>query len=105
MAPNYTEEVTSMPLNLGRRSGRGAGPVSEDGGNRDELFDDALRLIIQHDVASASFLQRKLNIGYARAARILDQMQQSGIVGPGEGSKPREILMRGLPADNPEPQQ
>ncbi len=105
VAPNYTEEVTSMPLNLGRRSGRGAGPVSEDGGNRDELFDDALRLIIQHDVASASFLQRKLNIGYARAARILDQMQQSGIVGPGEGSKPREILMRGLPADNPEPQQ
>jgi S-DNA-T family DNA segregation ATPase FtsK/SpoIIIE len=101
VAPNYTEEVTSMPYSLGHRAGRGATILSPDGENRDELFDDALRLIIQHDNASASFLQRKLNIGYARAARILDQMQQAGIVGPGEGSKPREILLRQLPPTSP----
>jgi S-DNA-T family DNA segregation ATPase FtsK/SpoIIIE len=98
VAPNYTEEVTSMPFSLGRRTGKGATILSPEGENRDELFDDALRLIIQHDNASASFLQRKLNIGYARAARILDQMQLAGIVGPGEGSKPREILLRQLPS-------
>lgn len=104
VSPNYTEEVTTMPVSTGRRGGfRPQGPSSDEPGERDPLFEDALRMIIQHDNASASFLQRKLSIGYARAARILDELQQAGYVGPGEGSKPREILSRDIspvvPAD------
>jgi S-DNA-T family DNA segregation ATPase FtsK/SpoIIIE len=62
-------------------------------GERDELYDKAVELVLLTGQASASYLQRKLKLGYARAARILDQMEQEGIVGPSEGSKPREILV------------
>jgi S-DNA-T family DNA segregation ATPase FtsK/SpoIIIE len=65
----------------------------EEGGEKDELFDQAVRLILLTGQASVSYLQRKLKLGYARAARIIDQMEQEGILGPGEGSKPREILV------------
>jgi len=49
--------------------------------------------VIQYNRASASLLQRRLSIGYARAARILDQLEQAGVVGPGKGAKPRDILI------------
>ncbi|MDH4270537.1 MAG: hypothetical protein OEW18_01025, partial [Candidatus Aminicenantes bacterium] len=62
-------------------------------GEKDELYDEAVRLILATGQASASWLQRKLKLGYARAARIIDQMEQEGILGPSEGSKPREILV------------
>ena len=65
----------------------------EEGGEKDELFDQAVRLILLTGQASVSYLQRKLKLGYARAARIIDQMELEGILGPGEGSKPREILV------------
>jgi len=68
------------------------GTMSADG--KDQLFDDALRLICQHDKASASLLQRRLSVGYARAARILDQLEAEGIISPGEGSKPRDVLIK-----------
>jgi len=55
---------------------------------------------MQQDKASASLLQRRLSIGYARAARILDQMESAGYVGPAEGSKPRDVIKR---QSNPEP--
>ena len=84
----YTEEVTSMPVSSWKKSGGGG----SDG--RDELFEEAVRTVCQYDRASASLLQRRLSIGYARAARILDQLEQAGIVGPGEGSKPRDVLVR-----------
>jgi DNA segregation ATPase FtsK/SpoIIIE, S-DNA-T family len=100
VAPNYTEEIVTQPLGL--KHGKGSSFISSSGEDRDELFEEALRLILQHDVASASFLQRKLSIGYARAAKILDQMQNAGIVGPGEGAKPREIMMRQLPGTGEE---
>jgi S-DNA-T family DNA segregation ATPase FtsK/SpoIIIE len=67
--------------------------VWEDNGERDELYEQAARLILLTGQASISYLQRKLKLGYARAARIIDQMEQEGILGPGEGSKPREILV------------
>jgi S-DNA-T family DNA segregation ATPase FtsK/SpoIIIE len=92
VAPQYTEEVTSMPL-TSRRGGKGASFISENGEERDPLFADALRIIVQHQNASASFLQRKLSIGYARAARILDELQSAGVVGPADGAKPRDILI------------
>lgn len=61
--------------------------------NRDPLFNDALKHILTDEQASISFLQRKLKIGYSRAARIVDQMEEMGILGPHEGSKPRTLLL------------
>lgn len=86
----YTEEVTTMQVLTSR--GPGGKQVTADGG--DPLIDEAIRIVCQYDRASASLLQRKLSIGYARAARILDTLESLGIVGPGEGSKPRDVLVR-----------
>ncbi len=60
----------------------------------DELFEEAKRIVIQHRTASASLLQRKLNIGYNRAARLIDQLEMMGIVGPFKGSKSRDVLIK-----------
>ncbi len=83
----YTEEVTKTPLVGPRRGVSGA-----DG--RDPFFEESIRIVCQHDRASASLLQRRLSIGYSRAARIIDQLEAAGIVGPGTGSKPRDVLVR-----------
>jgi len=87
-APAYTEEVTSFPVR-GKRGGL-ISPAEET----DELFEEALRTVCQYDRASASLLQRRLSIGYARAARIIDQLEAAGVVSQGEGSKPRDVLVR-----------
>ena len=79
--------MTEMPL----------GKVGSKGGNegeRDELFEEAVRTVCQYDRASASLLQRRLKVGYARAARMLDELESAGIVGMGEGSKPRDVLVK-----------
>ncbi len=60
---------------------------------KDELFEEATRLILESNQASVSILQRRLMLGYARAARLIDSMEQEGIVGPYQGSKPRKILV------------
>ena len=60
---------------------------------RDDLFDDAVRLVAEHQQASTSFLQRRLKVGYSRAARLMDELEAAGIVGPIVGAKPREILV------------
>ncbi len=88
----YTEEILTQPVGAKGRGGTVATGGSSDG--RDPMFEDVIRLICQFDTASASFLQRKMSIGYSRAARILDQLEEVGIVGPAEGSKPREVLVR-----------
>lgn len=67
--------------------------VKEKDGNLDELFDKAVKECVPYDVASASFLQRRLSIGYARAARLLDQLEYAGIVSPANGAEPRRILI------------
>jgi S-DNA-T family DNA segregation ATPase FtsK/SpoIIIE len=59
----------------------------------DELIDEAIEVVVRTGVASASLLQRKLRVGYARAARLVDLMEEMGIVGGYEGSKPRTVLM------------
>ncbi len=69
------------------------GHFEESGDEKDPLFYKAAELILLTGQASASYLQRKLKLGYARASRIIDQMEQEGIVGPSEGSKAREILV------------
>ncbi len=70
----------------------GGGP-QEGGGERDPLFREAAELCIQHQLGSTSLLQRKMRIGYGRAARIIDQLHDAGILGPPDGSKPREVLI------------
>src|SRR3989339_331741 len=86
IVPEYTAEVTEMPL--GRLGGKGSD------GERDDLFEEAVRTVCQYDRASASLLQRRLKVGYARAARIIDELEVSGIIGPGDGAKPRDVLVR-----------
>jgi len=86
VAPAYTEEVTKMPTGVKMK------PGEEE--ERDEFFEEAVRTICRYDRASASLLQRRLKVGYARAARILDQLERAGIVSPAEGSKPREVLIK-----------
>jgi len=66
---------------------------SRDEDEGDSLYEEARETIITNDKASTSFLQRKLRIGYARAARIMDMLEEDGIIGPADGSKPREILI------------
>ena len=72
----------------------GGGPAQEGaGGDRDPLFKQAAEVCLQQGSGSTSLLQRRLGIGYGRAARIIDQLEQGGILGPGSGSKPREVLI------------
>jgi len=63
----------------------------------DELYDEAVQVVAQAQKASASLLQRRLKVGYARAARLLDIMEEKGVIGPGEGAKPREVFMDRIP--------
>jgi S-DNA-T family DNA segregation ATPase FtsK/SpoIIIE len=97
---HYTEEVVAQdttPINIG---GRGGTIVAGEGG--DPLFKQAINIISQFDKASASLLQRRLAIGYARAARLLDHLEASGYVSPAEGSKPREVIKRPSAEISPE---
>jgi S-DNA-T family DNA segregation ATPase FtsK/SpoIIIE len=71
----------------------------EGGGLKDEKFDEAVRCVAMHRVASASFLQRRLGVGYNRAANLIEEMERQGIVGPAQGSKPRKVLVP-PPADS-----
>ena len=64
--------------------------------DRDSMFDEAARVIVTNQQGSASLLQRKLKLGYNRAGRLIDQMEDAGIVGPFEGSKPRQVLISDL---------
>jgi S-DNA-T family DNA segregation ATPase FtsK/SpoIIIE len=61
---------------------------------RDALFDDAARVIVKHQQGSTSMIQRRLKLGYNRAGRIIDELEAAGIVGPFEGSKARQVLVR-----------
>jgi S-DNA-T family DNA segregation ATPase FtsK/SpoIIIE len=94
LANNYKDEVPS-DIAL-------TGPISadksifdatlDDSDEGDELYEEAREIVISAGKASTSYLQRKLGVGYARAARIIDILEERGVVGPGSGSKPREVL-------------
>ena len=60
----------------------------------DDLYEEARQIVIETKKASTSYLQRKLRVGYARAARLIDMLEERGIIGPGEGAKPREVFER-----------
>jgi S-DNA-T family DNA segregation ATPase FtsK/SpoIIIE len=73
--------------------GEGGDGGDSDGADRDKLFREAAEVVIQHQLGSTSLLQRRLKVGYGRAARIIDQLQFAGILGPPDGSKPRDVLV------------
>lgn len=87
-------EAFTLPEYVGESSTGGSGTF--DGEDRDALFDDAARMLVQHQQGSASLLQRKMKIGYNRAGRLIDQMEDAGIIGPSEGSKARQVLISDL---------
>jgi S-DNA-T family DNA segregation ATPase FtsK/SpoIIIE len=87
-------EVFTLPEYVGESATGGSGEF--DGADRDALFDDAARMLVQHQQGSASLLQRKMKIGYNRAGRLIDQMEEARIIGPSEGSKARQVLITDL---------
>lgn len=89
--PQYNDQIVSQPV--ASPTSRSVNIQSVDGEERDAVFDEAVKLIQASGKASASLFQRHLKLGYARAARLLDQLQSAGIVGPGQGAKPRQILI------------
>ena len=89
---NYAEDIEEKIKNIGS-SGGSSGSGSGGGNDRDEYFEEAARFIIDKDKASIGMLQRVLKIGFNRAARIMDQLCEYGVVGEEEGTKPRQVLM------------
>jgi DNA segregation ATPase FtsK/SpoIIIE, S-DNA-T family len=87
----YDEKFLAAPKD---ENGKVEGGVEGDGDENDELFQDAVKLVLEFGKASTSLLQRRLRIGYGRAAHLIDLMERDGIVGPADGPKPREILKR-----------
>lgn len=88
--PQYNEEVLAQPVSMG------GGHTGDFSDADDDLFQDAAETVIRTGKASASLLQRRLRVGYARAARLLDILEERGIVGPADGSKPRQVLVSSL---------
>ncbi|HEY4563962.1 MAG TPA: DNA translocase FtsK, partial [Thermoanaerobaculia bacterium] len=85
--PELDPDVLKAPDGDGARGGEG-------GDNDDDLYDEAARLVVAERQASASFLQRRMRIGFSRAARLIDMMERDGLLGPSQGSKPREVLVK-----------
>ena len=85
----YSDEVTSQSLECEGKEEDG----KDNQDYEDELFEDALRLVMDLGQASSSMLQRRFRIGYTRAARLVDSMEAMGIVGQAVGSKPREVIL------------
>lgn len=88
--PQYDDEVVSQPVQLSGKGGiiAGGGQDADD-----EMWKDAVKVVTDNRKASTSLLQRRLRIGYGRAARLIEAMEEQGIVGPADGSRPREVLI------------
>ncbi len=89
-APTYEDAILEMKVDEGSKMFDSGGD-----GEEDPLYNEAREMVIHTGKASASYLQRRLRVGYARAARLLDILESNGVIGPGEGAKPREVLMKG----------
>jgi S-DNA-T family DNA segregation ATPase FtsK/SpoIIIE len=93
-APTEDDILEQVRALEAQQAGQGEGAEGgEDGADRDKLFREAAEVVIQHQLGSTSLLQRRLKVGYGRAARIIDQLQFAGILGPPDGSKPRDVLV------------
>lgn len=89
--PQYNDEILAQPVKLGGGSVGGGGDFGSSGD--DDLFQEAADTVIRSGKASASLLQRRLRVGYARAARLLDLLEERGVVGPADGARPRDVLV------------
>ena len=87
------EHIEQQAEQVGNNKGGGSSGTSDLGDDEDELIEEAIEVIMDCRQASTSMLQRRLKLGYSRAARIIDQIEDRGIIGPSEGSKPRQILI------------
>ncbi len=93
--PQYNDEVVSQPVQLNGKGGVVMDFDSSAGGG-DDMFKDAVRVVVDSGKASASLLQRRLRVGYARAARLIEEMEEQGIIGPADGARPRDVLVSSL---------
>lgn len=91
--PTYDDSITKSSEMMGMGTDTGLVGSGDDGMNQDNLFNDAVSLISETGKASASLLQRRLSVGYARAARILDILEEHGLIGPANGAKARDIYI------------
>jgi S-DNA-T family DNA segregation ATPase FtsK/SpoIIIE len=94
--PNYNDEILNQKVNLGGRAGSGGGSMMSGDEPDDDLFNDAAEAVIRAGKASTSMLQRRLRVGYARAARLIDLLEERGVVGPADGARPRDVLVSSL---------
>lgn len=92
-APQYNDEIISQPVQLDGKGGV-VMDMNHEGG--DDMYNDALRVVVESKKASTSLLQRRLRIGYARAARIIEEMEEQGVIGAADGARPREVLISSL---------
>jgi DNA segregation ATPase FtsK/SpoIIIE, S-DNA-T family len=91
--PDYNDEVVSQPVQI---SAKGGVVMDMDTGGDDAMYKDAVQCVIESGKASASLLQRRLRVGYARAARLIETMEDQGIIGPADGARPRDVLVSSL---------
>lgn len=92
--PQYNDEVVSQPVQLNGKGGVVMDFDNNTGG--DDMFKDAVRVVVESGKASASLLQRRLRVGYARAARLVEEMEEQGIIGPADGARPRDVLVSSM---------
>jgi len=91
--PQYNDEVVSQPVTI---NGKGGVVMDFNDEGDDDMYRDAVRVVIDSGKASASLLQRRLRVGYARAARLVETMEEQGIIGPADGARPRDVLVSSL---------
>lgn len=90
---NILDEIDRQAAAAGKTAGKSGGDEDGEGGDWDEKLPQAIEVVVEAGMASTSMLQRRLQLGYARAGRLIDQLEQKGIIGPYEGSKPRQVLI------------
>ena len=90
-APEYDDDVVAQPVTIGGGTSRSSGVDADD-----SLYQDAVRVVVESNKASASLLQRRLRVGYARAARLIEALEENGVVGQADGARPREVLISGI---------
>ena len=91
-SPEYNPDIISQQVQIGNNGG----VVMDFEGSGDGEYNDAVRVVVEARKASTSLLQRKLRIGYSKAARIMEQMEENGVIGPQDGSRPREVLINSI---------
>ncbi len=93
--PQYNDEVVSQPVQL---NGKGGVVMDFDNNHdgQDDMYKDAVRVVVDSGKASASLLQRRLRVGYARAARLIEEMEEAGIIGAADGARPRDVLINSV---------